>query len=74
MQRKNRLGIAVSAALGLTGLLSVPVIAQDELSIDDSEMLLEEVIVTGSRIVSEDGFDRPARTRSMPRRHRVQTI
>jgi iron complex outermembrane receptor protein len=56
MTHKSRLSVSVSTALGLTALISTPVFAQDEQSTDVVEMLLEEVVVTGSRIPSEDGF------------------
>ncbi|MDX1554506.1 MAG: TonB-dependent receptor [Xanthomonadales bacterium] len=58
MYHKKRLSLAVSAALGLTSMVTAgPAIAQavDE---EGEDALLEEVIVTGSRIVSEDGFGR----------------
>jgi outer membrane receptor protein involved in Fe transport len=56
---RERLSIAVSAALGLTGIvISGPATAQDQQDAEESDALLEEVIVTGSRIVSENGFGR----------------
>ena len=59
---KNPLSFAVSAALGLTSafLLSSVAVAQDaEADADESEdLLLEEVIITGSRIQTQDGFGR----------------
>ncbi len=59
MYSKKRLSLAVSAALGLTTMVTAgPVLAQDQQDADESGGLLEEVIVTGSRIVSEDGFGR----------------
>ena len=59
MHRKKHLCLSVSAALGFTSLLAVPSIAmaQDQATdTDASDELLEEVIVTGSRIVGQDGF------------------
>ncbi len=53
----KRLSPAVSAALGFTTLVSIPLYAQDEQS-DEYELVLEEVIVTGSRITTLDGFGR----------------
>jgi iron complex outermembrane receptor protein len=62
MYLKKRLSLAVSAALGLTGMVTASsALAQDQDQSDSSaagDPLLEEVIVTGSRIVSEDGFGR----------------
>jgi len=59
MQHRNPLSLAVSTALGLTSafMLSSTAVAQDDQS-DEDELLLEEVIVTGSRIASVDGFGR----------------
>jgi len=55
MQHRNPLSLAVTAALGLTSafMLSSVAVAQDEQS-DEDELLLEEVIVTGSRIKRAD--------------------
>lgn len=53
---KKPLSLAVSAALGLTTFFSPPLSAQNEAQGEDYEMVLEEVIVTGTRIVSQDGF------------------
>ena len=61
MYQKKRLSLAVTAALGLSSFLIVPsqALAQDQQSEDESEdLLVEEVIVTGSRIVRDDGFGR----------------
>ncbi len=59
MYDKKRLSLAVSAALGLTSMVTAgPVLAQDQQDAEESDALLEEVIVTGSRIVSTDGFGR----------------
>ncbi|MDX1556035.1 MAG: TonB-dependent receptor plug domain-containing protein, partial [Xanthomonadales bacterium] len=59
MYSKKRLSLAVSAALGLTTMVTAgPVLAQDQQDDEAGDALLEEVIVTGSRIVSEDGFGR----------------
>ena len=51
--RKSRLSLAIAAAL-----LPNFSLAQDQTDESGYEMILEEVIVTGSRIVSEDGFGR----------------
>ncbi|MGD2129858.1 MAG: TonB-dependent receptor, partial [Lysobacterales bacterium] len=60
MYRKKHLCLSVSAALGFSSLLAVPgiALAQDQASdqSDEGNEMLEEVIVTGSRIVSQDGF------------------
>jgi iron complex outermembrane receptor protein len=56
MHDKKRLNSAISAALGLSTFISIPVYAQDAQSVDESETMIEEVIVTGSRIISQDGF------------------
>ncbi len=55
MQHRNPLSLAVTAALGLTSafMLTSVAVAQDEQS-DEDELLLEEVIVTGSRIKRAD--------------------
>ncbi len=55
MQKRNPLSLAVTAALGLTSafMLTSVAVAQDEQS-DEDELLLEEVIVTGSRIKRAD--------------------
>ena len=61
MYQKKRLSLAVTAALGLSSFLIVPsqALAQDQQSEDESEdLLVEEVIVTGSRILRDDGFGR----------------
>jgi outer membrane receptor protein involved in Fe transport len=59
MQHKKLLSLAVSTALGLgtSFLITDYAVAQDE-QVDDSDELLEEVIVTGSRIRNIDGFGR----------------
>lgn len=56
MYRRKQLSFTVSAALGFTALIAFPVFSQDAPSYDDDEMELEEVIVTGTRIIREDGF------------------
>jgi outer membrane cobalamin receptor len=59
MHRKKHLCLSVSAALGFTSLLAAPglAIAQDQATDDNlDDLLVEEVIVTGSRILSADGF------------------
>ena len=55
MQHKKLLSIAVSSALGLTSsfMLTQYAVAQDD-QVDESDALLEEVIVTGSRIKRAD--------------------
>lgn len=59
MYLKKQLSLAVSAALGITGMVTAgTALAQDQQDAEDNDALLEEVIVTGSRIVSEDGFGR----------------
>jgi iron complex outermembrane receptor protein len=61
MHQKKRLGLAVSTALGLTSLAMIPgqLLAQDQQSEDElDDLLVEEVVVTGSRLISEDGFGR----------------
>lgn len=58
MQHRKLLSLAVSSALGLTSsiLLTTNAIAQEEQSVENDDALLEEVVVTGSRIKSVDGF------------------
>lgn len=58
MYRKKHLSLAVSTALGLSSFLMIPgqAMAQDQLVDEEGGELLEEVIVTGSRLISEDGF------------------
>ena len=60
MQHRKLLSYAISTALGLSTsiLLTNQALAQDEQSADESDDLLEEVIVTGSRIATVDGFGR----------------
>jgi len=58
MNLKKRMSLAVSAALGLATALSFPVLAQNEQPAYDSDLMIEEVIVTGTRIISEEGFGR----------------
>ena len=55
MQHKKLLSLAVSSALGLTSsfMLTQYAVAQDD-QVDESDDLLEEVIVTGSRIPRAD--------------------
>ncbi len=58
MHQKKRLSLAVSTALGLTSLIMAPnlAMAQDQDASIESNDLLEEVMVTGSRLRSVDGF------------------
>jgi outer membrane receptor protein involved in Fe transport len=62
MYHKRPLSLAVSTALGLSTLIMIPGLAsaqdQDQQAGEEGDALLEEVIVTGSRIVSDDGFGR----------------
>jgi outer membrane receptor protein involved in Fe transport len=60
MYQKKGLSLAVSASLGLSTFLMIPasVLAQDQTSDEADDEFLEEVIVTGSRLVSDDGFGR----------------
>ena len=57
MSKKKRLSRAISAAIGFTLSVSGSAFAQDEEAFDD-ETVLEEVIVTGSRLDIKDGFGR----------------
>jgi len=59
MYDKKRLSLAVSTALGLSSLLMISgqVMAQDQAE-DEDDLMLEEVVVTGSRLISQDGFGR----------------
>lgn len=57
--KKKRLNLAVSTALGLTSMVTAAsALAQDQQDAEESDALLEleEVVVTGSRIVNPDGF------------------
>lgn len=58
MHQKKRLSLAVTTALGLTSLVMAPnfAMAQDQDASVESSDLLEEVMVTGSRLRSVDGF------------------
>src|SRR5210317_404382 len=58
MQHKKLLSLSISTALGLTSslALSTAAVAQDE-QVEDGEAVLEEVLVTGSRIVRTDRFE-----------------
>ncbi len=58
MYRKKHLSLSVSAALGITSFMMVPsvALAQDQATDSDADEMIEEVIVTGSRIISQDGF------------------
>ncbi len=59
MQHKKLLSLAVSSALGLTAsLMATGVAVAQEDQDENAEDLLEEVIVTGSRIATVDGFGR----------------
>jgi outer membrane receptor protein involved in Fe transport len=55
---KGRLCLAISAAMGFGAIYSAPLTAQNDSLEAEYEPILEEVIVTGSRIVTEDGFGR----------------
>jgi iron complex outermembrane receptor protein len=59
MQHKKLLSLAVTSALGLTASFMVTsyAVAQEDQD-ENAEDLLEEVIVTGSRIATVDGFGR----------------
>jgi len=58
MYLRRRLCFAISAALGLSAIPAWSDQAQDDAADSDHELILEEVTVTGSRIVSEGGFGR----------------
>jgi len=55
---RGRLKVVFAAGIGFAGALSTPALAQDAPSNTDYVLALEEVIVTGTRIVTEDGFGR----------------
>ena len=59
MQHKKLLSLSISTALGLTSSLAITgtALAQEE-QLDEGEAVLEEVLVTGSRIATADGFGR----------------
>ncbi|MFC1702361.1 TonB-dependent receptor plug domain-containing protein [Pseudomonadota bacterium] len=50
MPNKKRLSHAISTALGFLAIVSIHALAQDDQSLDEDELILEEVVVTGSRI------------------------
>ena len=50
MPNRKRLSHAISTALGFLAIVSIPALAQDDQNLDEDELLLEEVVVTGSRI------------------------
>lgn len=58
MYPKNRLSLAISTTFGCTCLFTGQVCAQVDQTYDDSEIKLEEVIVTGTRLDIENGFGR----------------
>ncbi|KAA9129566.1 TonB-dependent receptor [Marinihelvus fidelis] len=54
---KNRLSLAVKTALGFTTMVTAgAAMAQEQSDAEEDFAALEEVIVTGSRIVNPDGF------------------
>lgn len=55
---RKRLTDVIAAAIGFAGTLAAPALAQDAPSESEDVLTLEEVIVTGTRIVNEDGFGR----------------
>lgn len=55
---RKRLTVAIAAGIGFAGALAGPVLAQDAQSGAEEAFVLEEVTVTGTRIVSVDGFGR----------------
>ena len=58
MPNKQQLGFLISATCLLAWLLTVPGFAQDSAVESEEDLLLEEVIVTGTRIKTVDGFGR----------------
>ena len=56
--RRNCLSLTILAALGCTPLAATLALAQEAPDESEYEIVLEEVIVTGSRIVNEEGFGR----------------
>ncbi len=58
MPDKKQLSLLISAAFGLNGLLVIPGFAQDAPADSEDDLILEEVIVTGTRIKTVDGFGR----------------
>lgn len=56
MPDKKRLNYALSTVLGFLAILSTPALAQDDQTLDEDELTLEEVVVTGTRLTVEDGF------------------
>jgi len=56
--RRRRLALTILTTLGCTPLAAAAVLDQDAPDGSDYEDFIEEVVVTGSRIVSEDGFGR----------------
>jgi outer membrane receptor protein involved in Fe transport len=52
------LTVAIAAAINLAGSLSPSSHAQEPASEADDDLALEEVVVTGTRIASDDGFGR----------------
>ena len=68
MQHRNPLSLAITTALGLASalMLSSVAVAQDEQS-DEDELILEEIIVTGSRIKRSNEFDAGGQIVSMDR-------
>jgi len=60
MQHKKLLNLAISTALGLTTSMFITgnVFAQDDQADENEDLMIEEVIITGSRIATVDGFGR----------------
>jgi iron complex outermembrane receptor protein len=59
MNGTRRLTLAITAALGVDAVLTAgSAFAQEQEDTQDHNSLLEEVIVTGTRIVTQDGFGR----------------
>ena len=56
MTKNWRLSHVLTTALGFLAIVSIPAFAQDDQTIDQDELILEEVIVTGTRLSVEDGF------------------
>jgi len=58
MPNAKQLSLLISANFGLAGLLAIPGFAQESAVESEEDVILEEVIVTGTRIRNVDGFGR----------------
>jgi outer membrane receptor protein involved in Fe transport len=58
MPNKKQLGLLISTTIAFNGFLAIPCFAQNSTVDSEDDLTLEEVIVTGTRIKTVDGFGR----------------